>query len=296
MDVSIRRFSFGGGRSGGSDPSDNLSRGIRRFSMMRHIAVFTLVPGLLLFGASFAAAADDGAALPFRIEQVRGKGGMAADPGMGPGMGPGQGMGRHSGMHGNCPKMGGGRMRGDCPKMAGGMRGRGAGMARGGPSAGKGDGLAGSLHRWFAGLMAARSRIGLTDEQETKLDDAMTAHRKFAVRKQAEIRTTEIDLAQVLRRKPLDLARAEALIRQVATLQGELRIEGIQLYDTVWNMLSEAQRASAISRIGGPFPDPWESDDAEDDADETEEDHSDRDEDSGDGGHEGHGASSGSAT
>ena len=261
--------------------------------MMRHIAVFTLVLGLLLFGATFVAAADDGAALPFQTEQVRGKDGMAAGPGMGmgmgQGMGQGMGMGRHSGMRGNCPK------------MAGGMRGRGAGMARGGPSMGKGDGLAGPLHRWFAGLMAARSRIGLTDEQETKLDDAMTAHRKFAVRKQAEIRTTEIDLAQALRRKPLDLVRAEALIRQVSTLQGELRIEGIQLYDTIWNMLSESQRASVISRIGGPFPDPWEgewpaSDEADDDADESEEDHSGQGEDSGHGGHEGHGASSGSAT
>ncbi|MFP4389294.1 MAG: hypothetical protein ACLFPR_10150 [Desulfococcaceae bacterium] len=245
--------------------------------MMRRAGLFVLILGLTLFGSPSAFARDDGQATRPMSGQSYGQGGPNS-PGMGHQMGRGKG-----GMHGKGPGprremrgQGGGGMRGDCPKMAGmkgksgmcadcpkmggmkrGMGGRG-GMGHGVSGKGMGGGLMGPLHRWFAGLMEARPQVGLTDDQMMKLDDAMTSHQKFAVRRQADIRTTQIELKAVLRRKPLDLAKAQQLIQQMATRKGELQSEGIQLYDTVWNMLSEQQRASVTSRLGSPFPGPWD--------------------------------------
>lgn len=243
--------------------------------MMRRSGIFMLVFGLVLFGATLAGAADDSSAPCPMYEQHHGTDDQASGMGMGrhgkmmgmAGM-HGKGSGPHREMHGKmkgegkgkgmcpgCPKMGGMKGKGcmcpGCPKMGGmgcGMRGHGD----------MGGGMMGPMHRWFAGLMAARPQLGFTDEQLTKLDDAMTAHQKFAIQKKADIRMTKIDLEQVLRRKPLDLAKAQALIQKMATQKGELQSEGIQLYDTVWNMLSEQQRASVTSRLGSPFPGPWD--------------------------------------
>jgi hypothetical protein len=252
--------------------------------MMQRAGLFMLVLGLTLFGSPFAFAQDDGQAPCPMSGQSYGQGGQSDGSGMGHHMGRQGGKGKMGGMHGkgpgshremhgqgggmrgDCPKMGGmkgkgkGGMCAGCPKMGGrkrGMGGRG-GMGHGGPGKGMGGGLMGPLHRWFFGLMEARPQLGLTDDQMMKLDDAMTSHQKFAIRQQADIRTTKIDLKAVLRRKPLDLAKAQQLIQQMATQKGELQSEGIQLYDTVWNMLSEQQRASVTSRLGSPFPSPWD--------------------------------------
>jgi Spy/CpxP family protein refolding chaperone len=249
--------------------------------MMQRAGLFMLVLGLTLFGSPSAFAQDDGQAPCPMSGQSYGQGDQSDNPGMGRHGGKGKmggmhgkGPGPHREMHGrggggmraDCPKMGGmkgkgkGGMCAGCPKMGGmkhGMGGRG-GMGHGGPGKGMGGGLMGPLHRWFFGLMEARPQLGLTDDQMMKLDDAMTSHQKFAIRQQADIRTTKIDLKAVLRRKPLDLAKAQQLIQQMATQEGELQSEGIQLYDTVWNMLSEQQRASVTSRLGSPFPGPWD--------------------------------------
>lgn len=248
--------------------------------MMQRVGLFMLIFGLTLFGAPFAFAQDDGRSPCPMSGQSYAQGAQSDDSGMGHHRGRhggktkmgrmrggGKGPGHHREMRGkgggempwNCPKMGGmrgkgrGGMRAGCPKMGGMREQGGAGYGRGG-----GGGLMGPLHRWFAGLMRARPQLGLTDGQMMKMDEAMTAHQKFAIQKQADIRTTQIDLKQVLRRKPLDLAKAQELIQQMATQEGELQSEGIALYDTVWNMLSEQQRASVTSRLGTPFPGPWD--------------------------------------
>lgn len=262
--------------------------------MMQRAGLFMLILGLTLFGSPFAFAQDDGRAPCPMSGQSYGQGDQSNNPGMGHHMGRHGGKGKMGGMHGkgpgphremhgqgggmrsDCPKMGGMKGKGgrcaDCPKM-GGMKGKGGmcagcpkmggmggrgGMGHGGAGKGTGGGLMGPLHRWFFGLMEARPQLGLTDDQMMKLDDAMTSHQKFAIRQQADIRNTKIDLKAVLRRKPLDLAKAQQLIQQMATQEGELQSEGIQLYDTVWNMLSEQQRASVTSRLGSPFPGPWD--------------------------------------
>jgi len=234
--------------------------------MMQRAVLFILILGLTLFGSPFAFAQDDGQAPRPMSGQSYDQSDQSNNPGMGRHMGRHGGKGKMGGMHGKGPGPHremhgqGGGMRGDCPKMGGMKHGRGGrrGMGHGGSGKGMGGGLMGPLHRWFFGLMEARPQLGLTDDQMTKLDDAMTAHQKFAIRQQADIRTTKIDLKAVLRRKPLDLAKAQQLIQQMATQKGELQSEGIQLYDTVWNMLSEQQRASVTSRLGSPFPGPWD--------------------------------------
>lgn len=114
--------------------------------------------------------------------------------------------------------------------MQGGMQGGGGGMGPG-TMGGMGEAMPGGrgMRHPHEGpqitLMLHHARdLGLTPDQERSLRDLRTAFEKEFVRKRAEIRVAEIDLDALLAQERWDMAKVEALAKQIATLQADLRV------------------------------------------------------------------------
>lgn len=114
--------------------------------------------------------------------------------------------------------MGGGMMGG---MMGGQMMGRGMGEGRG--------------HRIMSHegplitmMLEHGQELGLNSEQEKKLRDLRTEFSKESVRKTAEIRVAQIELDSLLEQEQWDLARIDPKVKQLATLQGDLRFARIK--------------------------------------------------------------------
>lgn len=127
-------------------------------------------------------------------------------------MGPGGPMGPHEG------------------GMMGGMMG--GGMMGGGMSFEMAEGRHGRMASHEGALISImlehKDEIGLNSEQERKLRDLRTEFAKESTRRTADIRVAEIELNSLLEQDNWDLAKIEPKVKQIASLQGELRLARIK--------------------------------------------------------------------
>jgi Spy/CpxP family protein refolding chaperone len=70
--------------------------------------------------------------------------------------------------------------------------------------------------------------LGLNPEQEKKLRDLRTEFSKDSVRRTADIRVAQIELNALLEQDQWDVAKIEPKVKQLATLQGDLRVARIK--------------------------------------------------------------------
>jgi len=129
--------------------------------------------------------------------------------------------------------MGGGMMQGS----PGGMMEGGMGLAM---SPGQGR------HRPHEGplitmILEHSQELGLSADQQKKLRDLRTAFAKESTRKGAEIRVAEIDLDALLEQDRWDMSKIEAQVKQIATLQGELRLARIKTIESGRGLLTPEQ-------------------------------------------------------
>ncbi|MFB3817441.1 MAG: Spy/CpxP family protein refolding chaperone [Candidatus Methylomirabilales bacterium] len=130
------------------------------------------------------------------------------------GPGPMQGPGA---MHGHGGMMGGGGMMG--PGMMGG------GMM---PPRDRGEGGPAHEGPLISIMLRHRQELGLTPEQERKLQDLRTEATKDSIRRTAEIRVAEVDLDALLAQDTWDVAAIEAKARQIAGLQADRRVSRLK--------------------------------------------------------------------
>ena len=64
-------------------------------------------------------------------------------------------------------------------------------------------------------MLHHRSELGLSPEQVSRLEALRGEFSREAIRRDAEIRIAELDLASLLEQEPLDLAKVEAKVREV---------------------------------------------------------------------------------
>jgi Spy/CpxP family protein refolding chaperone len=122
--------------------------------------------------------------------------------------------------------MGGGMMGGQMGGMGGGMMGPGM-MGRGMREGREGRMM--SHEGPLITIMLEHSQdLGLNPEQEKKLRDLRTEFSKESVRRTAEVRVAQIELDSLLEQDQWDLAKIEPKVKQVATLQGDLRLARIK--------------------------------------------------------------------
>ena len=149
------------------------------------------------------------------------------------------------------PEVGGSGM------MGGGTMGPGMGPGMGGGPGGRGMSHEGPL---ISIMLNYSQEIGLSLEQEKKLRDLRIEFSKESIRRTAEIHVAEIELEALLDQEKWDLSKIEPKLKQIATLQGDLRLARIKTLEAGRAVLTPQQleRLKQVRHrmrgLGGPGP------------------------------------------
>lgn len=103
-------------------------------------------------------------------------------------------------------------------------------------------------------MLEHRADLGLSAEQASRLETLRADFTREAIRRDAEGRIAEMDLAALLDQDPLDLARVEAKLREVAQREADLRIARLRTIEQGKATLTLEQRTRLQSLLGGPRP------------------------------------------
>ncbi len=105
-------------------------------------------------------------------------------------------------------------------------------------------------------ILSHGQELGLTADQLQKLQELRTTFEKEAVARGAAIRAAEIDLNALLEKDQWDLTAIEAKVKQVSTLQGDLRFAGIKAHAAGEALLTpeQVQKLEAIGQWTPPPP------------------------------------------
>jgi Spy/CpxP family protein refolding chaperone len=93
----------------------------------------------------------------------------------------------------------------------------------------------------------------LTPEQAARLETLRQEFTRESIRRDADLRIAEMDLAALLDQAPLDLAKVEAKVRELERLRADLRIARIRTIEQGRALLTPEQRAKLQSLLG-PSP------------------------------------------
>jgi len=130
------------------------------------------------------------------------------------------------GDEGGSPGMGRGFMRGNCPMMGRGPMGPRAMGARG--------------PMFIAPDLA--EKIGLSEEQKTKLDDIITNHRKDMIKKDADISLAQIDLNKLMSQDDPDMNLVKESIMNIATMKADKEFTKFKAMIETKNVLTKEQQ------------------------------------------------------
>lgn len=91
-------------------------------------------------------------------------------------------------------------------------------------------------------MLRHRDDLGLSPEQVRALEQLRSDFQREAIRKEADLRIAEIDLASLLEAEKVDLAQVEAKIREVERLRADLRFARIRTIEQGKEQLTAEQR------------------------------------------------------
>jgi Spy/CpxP family protein refolding chaperone len=100
-------------------------------------------------------------------------------------------------------------------------------------------------------MLHHRTELGLTPEQVTRLETLRGDFTREAIRRDADIRIAELDLAGLLGQDQVDLAKVETKVREVAQLRAELRIARLRALEQGKAVLTAEQRTRLQSMLSG---------------------------------------------
>ena len=103
--------------------------------------------------------------------------------------------------------------------------------------AGKGMGMAGE-HPMFEKLKS----LGLDEKQMGEVKAIHSKTMKEAIKKKADMQVASIELKEILSQDPVDLKAAEAKIRQIEAVRGDMKIMHIKAHEEVKSKLTPEQR------------------------------------------------------
>jgi len=135
------------------------------------------------------------------------------------------------------------------------------------------DDLAGQLHglgeRWrghFLGseppgerplisiMLAHRQDLGLSPAQVQELERLRADFQREAIKRDAEQRVAEMDLAALLRVDPVDMGKVEGKVREVERARADFRLARIRTIEQGKAQLTPDQRARLASLLAEPWP------------------------------------------
>jgi Spy/CpxP family protein refolding chaperone len=103
-------------------------------------------------------------------------------------------------------------------------------------------------------MLHHRSELGLSPEQVSRLEALRGDFTREAIRRDADIRIAELDLAALLEQDPLDLAKVETKVREVAQLRADLRIARLRTIEQGKAVLTPEQRTRLQTMLSRGMP------------------------------------------
>jgi Spy/CpxP family protein refolding chaperone len=100
-------------------------------------------------------------------------------------------------------------------------------------------------------MLHHRTELGLSPDQVTRLEALRGDFTREAIRRGADIRIAELDLASLLEQDAVDLAKAEAKMREVAQLRADLRIARLRAVEQGKAVLTSEQRTRLQTMLSG---------------------------------------------
>jgi hypothetical protein len=91
-------------------------------------------------------------------------------------------------------------------------------------------------------MLRNRERLSLTADQVKQLEQLRNDFAKESIRSEANLRIAEMDLTSVLEAQPVDMTKAEAKVREIERIRGDLRIARIRSIEKGKAQLSAEQR------------------------------------------------------
>ena len=92
-------------------------------------------------------------------------------------------------------------------------------------------------------LLQAKDKIGLNADQEKKISTMLEAHEQWAIKFGAEMKLKALKLRTAMTAEKTDFAKAEALIREQASMHADMQIARLRLQKDVQALLTPEQTA-----------------------------------------------------
>jgi Spy/CpxP family protein refolding chaperone len=99
-------------------------------------------------------------------------------------------------------------------------------------------------------ILEHREQLALTPEQTTRLETLRQEFTRETIRRDADLRIAEMDLAALLEQTPADLAKVEAKVRELEKLRADLRIARIRAVEQGRTILTPEQRTKLQALLG----------------------------------------------
>jgi Spy/CpxP family protein refolding chaperone len=100
-------------------------------------------------------------------------------------------------------------------------------------------------------MLHHRTELGLSADQVSRLETLRSDFAREAIRRDADIRIAELDLAALLEQDPADLAKVETKVREAAQLRADLRMARLRAVEQGKAVLTPEQRTRLQTMLSG---------------------------------------------
>jgi Spy/CpxP family protein refolding chaperone len=100
-------------------------------------------------------------------------------------------------------------------------------------------------------MLHHRAELGLSADQVSRLETLRGDFTREAIRRGADIRIAELDLATLLEQDPVDLTKVETKVRELAQLRADLRIARLRTVEQGKALLTPEQRTRLQAMLSG---------------------------------------------
>jgi Spy/CpxP family protein refolding chaperone len=100
-------------------------------------------------------------------------------------------------------------------------------------------------------MLHHRTDLGLSADQVSRLETLRGDFTREAIRRGADIRIAELDLATLLEQDPVDFTKVEAKVREAAQLRADLRIARLRTIEQGKAVLTPEQRTRLQAMLSG---------------------------------------------
>ncbi len=103
-------------------------------------------------------------------------------------------------------------------------------------------------------MLRHRDELGLSPDQVQSLERLRADFQREAIRREADLRIAEMDVATLIERDPVDLGQVEVKVREIERLRADLRLARIRTIEQGKAQLSPEQRQKLRTLLAEPRP------------------------------------------